>query len=335
MRKILPLIISLLILTGCAREKMSSVYTQTKPVMNTFVQVKVVLSRGQSKLKTKLITNKAFLLAEDLDKRISVFNPKSEVNALNISKKRKVSNELFSLLREANRISDMTGGKFDITVAPILKREGFYKDMPKEILGRIPSGSSGVGWENVVLSDDGKTVSLKKGAWIDLSGIAKGYIVDELAGFLEKEGIEKFLINAGGDIYCSEKASGEAWNVGIRQPGAQFVLAEMPIKNAAIATSGDYENTVLDISTGEAVSHIVDPARKEAIKEKSSSVTVIASTCAEADALATAFMVTQTEEVREIAEKLGNVTVITAYKTQEGEIVTDSFGPMSGHFKGK
>jgi thiamine biosynthesis lipoprotein len=311
MKKLLCVTTAALVLTGCSAQGPKS-YTRTVPVMNTFVQVKVISDTGRSRGELKRIVDGSLALARDLEKKFSIYDPKSEINRLNIGKKLRVSDELFDLLSKANRISELTGGEFDITIAPVMKANGFYGDMPRELLGRIPAGTGGVGWQNVALSYKGRTVSLKNKAWVDLSGIAKGYIVDRMAAFLREKGVKSFLVNAGGDIYCSEKEKDGSWNVGLREPGTSRILISIPIKDNAIATSGDYENVALDKDTGEKMSHIVDPAGRRMIREKASSVTVIAPTCTKADALATAFMAMGRERALELADGMKNITVIVA-----------------------
>ncbi len=311
MKRIISIILlCILPLSGCGRSK--EVYSKTAMLMSTFVEIKV-LDEGKSAELIRLTVENALVGAENLQKKFDIFNPESEVNQLNILKKITVSQELFILLKLSQEISRQTGGKFDITVAPILKKEGFYRNMPEEIFNSIPDDTDGVGWENVVLDAENQTAELKNNAWIDLSGIAKGYIVDNLSRFLMNSGCKRILVNAGGDIFVTEKAENKGWTVGVRKPGTEKMILVLGINNKGVATSGDYENVIPGNNPGEIKSHIIDPIDRIARESKDSSVTVIAPTCTYADALSTAFMTMSKDEAVELADKLRDVEIIAVY----------------------
>jgi len=278
-------------------------------LMGTFVQIKVIAPE-LSRTKLNGIVKKALEEARGLEARFSIFNTDSEINALNLSGEKTVSPELYDLINEAGRVNHITGGGFDLTVTPVLKARGFYRDMPQEIHSRIPEVFDGVGWENVIMNADARSVKLCNGAWIDASGIAKGYIVDRMASSFRKEGLTSFLINAGGDIYCAVSPGGVAWKIGIRYPGENTIALVIAVKNLAVVTSGDYENVVMDESLKEEISHIIDPSRCVPGKNAVSSVTVIAPSCTEADGLATGMMVLGRPKAIALADALENVEAI-------------------------
>ncbi len=288
--------------------------------MDTFVQVKVS-EPGVPRGEMKQAVDEAFELAGRLQKKFDAFDPASEVNALNIAGTKKVSRELYGLIKEAKRISYLTGGEFDITVAPVMKANGLYGNMPAELREKVPGSFEGVGWKNVSLRLDG-SIMLRKGAWVDLSGIAKGYIVDRMTGALKGKGIEEFMINAGGDIYCAGRGAGSSWKIGVRAPGAKGVVTALDIKGRAVATSGDYENVVLGGDGQEKISHIIDPVHDRAMEEVPSSVTVIAPTCAEADAFATGMMAMGGKRAIRLADTLEGVEIIVV-KSPGGKMSVD------------
>ena len=309
MKRLLCVTICAVLLAGCSLIDRSGSYSQTETLMGTFVQVKIVGPRRSGDELTAAAKD-ALALAGELEKKFSAFDPASEANALNIARTMEVSPELFDLVKQAKKASRITGGQFDVTVAPILKADGLYAHMPSELRDRIPDGFDGVDWRNVTLRLDGRSIMLRKGAWIDLSGIAKGYIVDKMAGLLKKKNTPGFMINAGGDIYCSVKDGNTPWKIGVRKPGAKSVIATLDVKDMAVATSGDYENVVTDKKTGRVISHIIDPATRKAIKEVPSSITVIAPTCTEADALATGMMAMGKDRAIALADSLEGVEII-------------------------
>ena len=309
MKRFILLLLCVSVVCGCSRVGREGRYSRTAMLMGTFVQVKVA-EPGYRRGEIAGAVEEALQRARELEKKFSVFDPKSEANALNLAGTRKVSPELFDLVEEAARISRVTGGEFDVTVAPALKANGFYEMMPAELRDRIPDGFSGVGWKNIQLDPGGGSIALGGGAWIDLSGIAKGYIVDQMSAVLRKKRITGFLINAGGDIYCGTKNKGDAWKIGVREPGTRNVVSTLGVKNAAVATSGDYENVIIEENTGEIISHIIDSSPDKTGRKVPSSVTVIAPACAEADALATGMMAMGREKAMALADTMENVSII-------------------------
>jgi FAD:protein FMN transferase len=187
-----------------------------------------------------------------------------------------------------------------------------YKDMPVEILSKIPDNNAGVGVKNIEMHPASTRVVMRNGAWIDLSGIAKGYIVDRMSSCLQNKGIGDFLVNAGGDMYCGIKKSGRNWRIGLRKPGEEKVVLVLELTGRAIATSGDYENVVVDKASGRELSHIVDPVGGASISKMPSSFTVIAPDCATADALATGMMAMGVDRALELADRIEGVEVIIA-----------------------
>ena len=329
MKRVICMALGVFLLTGCSRAGKPGGYSRTVSLMGTFVQVKL----AEMATDPVEVVNGLLEDARGMEKKFSVFDPESEVNALNIAGTQKVSPELFALIGSAGRISCITEGGFDITVAPALKANGFYKNMPADIRDKIPDGYSGRDWRDVTLGA-GDTVILPEGVWIDLSGIAKGYIVDRMSGFLRREGIDAFLINAGGDIYCAAKANGDVWKIGIRRPvsghqgggAGRNVVITLGVRDMAVATSGDYENVVIDRDTGEALSHIIDPSVGKPGREVPSSITVIAPTCTEADALATGMMAMGREKAITLANTLEDVEIIVVECSEGRETIDFSRG---------
>ncbi len=341
MWRIFPVsIICVLFTTGCARETgmdRHNRYSRTEPLMGTFVRIIVPERRrtnGEPPGDAVKAVNGAFQLASALEKKFNIYDPKSEINGLNIAKDRSVSPELFDLVQKAKNMSRLTNGAFDMTVAPILKAEGFYENMPGYILEEIPGEFDGKGWEGVVLSSDRTNVALGDGVWMDLSGIAKGYIVDRMADLLRGKGIRRFLINAGGDIYCGRKKGHGKWMIGLRAPGTEKILLTLAVEEMAVATSGDYENWVVDESTGKASSHIMDPSRQAAVEKRFSSVTVITRTCTEADALATGMMAMGRDKVIALVDTIGGVEAIVVTSDGKGGHSVDRSGGAREYMAG-
>ena len=316
MKKIILLFVCIVFLPGCGGAD-SHKYSRVETVMDTFIQIKV-FDRDLSSEDLAGVVDSVIGDARALEDKLSIFNASSEINMLNLEQEKQVSQDLWNILVLAKKIGVMTGGEFDITIAPIMKANGFYGDMPKEILDKIPEDLKGVGWDNVELISAYNRVKLFNGAWLDLSAIAKGYIVDKISEELRKQGIDHFLVNAGGDIYCGTTGEAYPWKIGVRRPGEGGVVMVLELDNLAVATSGDYENVITDKETGEVISHIIDPATDEPVEEKPSSMTVIASTCAESDALATGMMAMGREKAMALADSTEGIDIISI-ETHNGE----------------
>jgi thiamine biosynthesis lipoprotein len=139
---------------------------------------------------------------------------------------------------------------------------------------------------------------------LDLSGIAKGYAVDEVAMLLSANGLKHFMVEIGGEVRAhGHKKSGGPWRIGIERPDAKRGVVQriLQISNEALATSGDYRNYYEQ--AGKRFSHLLDPTTGKPISHQVASVTVVAADCATADAYATAFMVMGFEKAKKIAQE--------------------------------
>lgn len=203
-----------------------------------------------------------------------------------------VDDELYRLIKRAKTVSGITDGAFDISYASmdkIWKFDGSMKSLPlvEDIAGSVEK----VGYENIILNENDKSVFLrKKGMKINFGGIGKGYAADQAKALLIEHGVEAGIINASGDLSAwGKQPDGSSWKVAITNPlnkNKQFAV--LPVDNRAIVTSGDYERYVE--LEGKRYSHIIDP-RTYYPATGIVSVSVIAENAELADALATAIFV--------------------------------------------
>ena len=163
--------------------------------------------------------------------------------------------------------------------------------------------------------------------FIDLSAIAKGYAVDEVAELLERAGIDDFMVEIGGEVRARGRRDGEqAWRIGIEKPVDQrrTVQTIVSLVNLSLATSGDYRNYFE--RDGVRYSHIIDAVSGRPIRHNLVSVTVAHESCMLADAFATAFMVLGSDRAMQLAER--EALPVLAIVRQDGElreIATDKF----------
>lgn len=243
-----------------------------------------------------------------LDKIFNFYDSQSEISRLNRTYNTpfKASEELIAVLKLSQEINRVTGGCFDVTYANLYS---FWKELIKNgDLKSLPSSREIedlrklCGNENIDIDFNEKTALIKKqGVKIDLSGIAKGYMVDKAGEKLKQEGIDSAVINAGGDIYCLGTNRGKSWKVGVKNPLAAGIIEKEELVNQAAATSGNYER-FFDFN-GRRYSHLIDPRNGIPVENNILSVSVVSEKCAIADSLATAFFVMGLEEIEKFVKR--------------------------------
>ena len=236
---------------------------------------------------------------DQVDTRMSTYNPNSELSRLNQAPGHEwitVSKDTYTVVAAALNCAKAAAGAFDPTVGPLVNLWGFGPQpspsaTPK--LSDIEQCLDRIGWSKVQTTPNKTALSKSHSkTTLDLSGIAKGFAVDEVARMLKSMGLADFLVEVGGEIRTSGyRPQGGAWRVAIEQPvaGAHRALRLVDLKGAAIATSGDYRNFYE--RDGRRYSHAIDPRTGKPIHHALASVSVIAPSAMEADSLSTALMI--------------------------------------------
>ena len=220
----------------------------------------------------------------------------SQFNARATSEGFPVSPKFRELLDLALDVAGGTSGAFDPTMLPLVDLYGFGPSAQRRIPSdeEISSVLERVGYEQLEFVDGGGLVAGHPDLQLDLSAIAKGWGVDRVCGALDRRGIESYMVEIGGEVRCAGlKRAGQPWMIGIEGPGESpglELVDKVALRDMALATSGSYRNFV----RVEAVSahHILDPRTGKNPDNRVVSVSVRAPSCALADALATALMVT-------------------------------------------
>lgn len=239
----------------------------------------------------------AFREIQRIDALMSLHRADSELSRLNAREIEQVSEDLFKVLATAREISELTEGSFDVTLRPVANLWGFiWKEHRLPTETELAGALHNVDYRLVQLDAGRRKVSfLREGVSIDLGGIAKGYAVDCALEKMRQMGVTNAMVRAGGDL----RVLGE-WDVRMEDPQKRGRRQTIRLRDAAISTSGDYEN-YFEIA-GRRYSHILDP-RTGLPVEGVAACTVIAPTCMEADALATALFVYGPERT---AKKFGD-----------------------------
>jgi thiamine biosynthesis lipoprotein len=224
-----------------------------------------IAAYGHDRFAVDSAMESAFEEAARLDRMLSNYRPESEWSRVNRDAGRgpvAVSEELFDLIEQCLAYSRASDGAFDITVGPLMKIWGFYKQD-----GRIPHRAEirqalgRIGWKNIQLDRTGRTVRFLKPIEMDPGGIGKGYAVDRMIAILKKQGVDRALISAGrSSIYGLGAPPSEprGWRVMIPDPRDRRKTArEVFLRNASMSTSGSTEKFFA--VGGKVYSHIMDP----------------------------------------------------------------------------
>ena len=305
------------VLTGCGQD---SLIKETRVLMDTFCEISCY---DDSKGKTINAIDAAFKEMKRVEKVFNKFDENSEVSKINKlagSEKVNVSEELFKLTEESVYYSEISGGAFDITVAPLMEIWGFVRKH-KVAPGKdaVENALKSVGYKNIALDPKGLSIKfLNRGAKVDFGGIAKGYAVDRAKDVLASKGIKNCLVNLGGNIFALGSAPGRKnWKIGVDDPRNKGkLLRSFELTNSAISTSGNYERFF--IIGGKRYSHIINPLTGEPC-QGIISVTVVADSAEKADALSTAIFVMGEEKGLELARAVKDIKVLIL--KEDGKII--------------
>jgi len=237
----------------------------------------------------------------------------SQFNALS-TKEVRLDAHMYNVVKASFEYHKKTKGYFDITIFPLLKLWGFgpegFRYNPTE--NQVDSVLQFVGLNNLILK--GRYLKKKnKNVSIDLNGIAQGYTVDVIAAFIKKKDIRSFMVEVGGEIFCyGLKEDGEFYKVAIQHPFSDASKSyKISLKDKAITTSGSYEK--YRVLAGKPISHHINPQTGYPLTNSTLSVTVIANTAMEADALDNYLMYLKPEQAISFIEGIPNAEAYIVY----------------------
>ncbi len=255
-----------------------------------------------------------------IDALMSTYKPESQLSQVNrdaATRPVKVDRELAGLIARAHEFSELSGGAFDITYASV----GYLYDYragthPSE--AQIEAALPAINWRHVVVDRGASTVRFQRpGVRIDLGGIAKGHAVDSSIAILVKRGITNGTVTAGGDSRILGDRRGRPWIVGIRHPDdRERVIARLPLEDAAISTSGDYERYFDE--DGVRYHHIIDPKTGKS-PHGVRSVTVIAPNSTLAEGLTKSVFIMGPERGLALVDSQADVDAVVV--TADGKVL--------------
>ena len=260
---------------------------------------------------------------DSVDGSLSMFNEHSTLRRINDNVDMQTDSMFCTLFRLATQVSEATGGAFDVTVAPLVNAWGFgYKNgkLPDE--AQTDSLRQLVDYRRVSLCE-GKVVKEDPRMVMDFSAIAKGFGCDVVAEVFRTRGSKNFMVEIGGEIVVQgHNDKGQPWRVGVNKPveddkNPNHELQEiLHLTDGAMATSGNYRN-FYTTGDGRRIAHTIDPHTGRPVQHSLLSATVLAPTCAEADAFATSFMVMGLDKAREVLQRQRQLRAYLIYA--EGE----------------
>lgn len=269
---------------------------------------------------------------ELVNKLMSTYDPTSELSLFNqntSTEPQQLSDATLLVMSKALEIGQMSNGYLDITVGPLVNLWGFGPNARPETVptrAQIMLAKEVVGLDKLIVSQDSATKTHPK-VYVDLSTIAKGYGVDQVADILSQHGLTDYLVEIGGEMrVAGRKATGQEWRIAIEKPVtlARAVQRIISIGDNAIATSGDYRNYYEE--NGVRYSHLIDPKTGYPITHNLVAATVVHPSSLMADGLATALVVMGKDKGLKMAREQGlAVLLITRENNEFKEYTTAAF----------
>ncbi|MEA4827131.1 MAG: FAD:protein FMN transferase [Clostridium sp.] len=328
-KNIIPLML-ILILTftyaGCSKKQSSQ--TSVEPIskegllLGTFCKITIYDNSSRDVLE------KAFNRISDIEDKMTINKETSEV--ININSKAgidfvKVSDDTFDVIKKSLYYSQLSNGKFDISIGPIVKLWNIGTDKARvpsqqEINSKLPL----VDYKNIILDEKNKRVMLKKkGMVIDLGAIAKGYAADQVEKVLLENGVKHAIINLGGNIMAlGDKPDNTKWKLGIQDPASTRgeYLGIVEVENKSVVTSGVYERYFEQ--NGKRYHHILDTKTGYPVNNSLLGVSIVADKSVDADGLSTTVFSLGLDEGLKLIESLKNVDAV--FITSDSNVYTSS-----------
>jgi len=319
--KIIVLFFGGLLLSACEPNKPPlDKVTFSGPMMGTQYRVTVLIDSSLQP-RIKEIERSLIAVMDSVNQSMSTYLPDSELNKINSASENtelNLSEQLYAVINESLTISELTNGAFDITIGEAVNLWGFgsngkIDDFPSD--QELEKISKSTGYQNIQLKEQ-SIIKKVPDMSLDLSAIAKGYAVDQVARKVEEYGIENYLIDIGGELRAAGLSqNNKPWTVGIEKPYTLGSIQEIvTLTNKSIATSGDYRN--YHIIDGKQFSHTIDAITLKPVFHRLALVSVVEDNASTADALATAIMALGDEDGWVFAQK-NNLTVYMVIREDE------------------
>lgn len=279
-------------------------------------------------IREENFTPKVDSLVKAINRSLSTYIPTSDISKINNGDTTIVIDPLFQeVMQKSKKVFDATNGAFDPTVGILVNAWGFGpgKQIANLDSAEIKSLMKYVGFNKVQIKN-GKVVKDYPQVYLDFNAIAKGYLVDMVGRMFEKNNIQNYLVEIGGEIRArGENEEGKGWNIAIEYPnedGTQSFITTLRLHNESMATSGNYRK-YRRASDGRKYVHEIDPKTGYANPSNLLSASAISkSDCADVDGYATAFMVMGFEKAKAFLEDHKNIDAYLIYVDKNGKMQT-------------
>lgn len=317
------------LLSGCSGWGAAEVHKLSGYSMGTSYTVSIVAKESEA----RALDGEVRTAIDEVNVAMSTYLPRSDVSRFNeapVDGWVAVSPMTAEVVSLALEVAEASDGAFDPTIGPLVNLWGFG---PKETTDQVPSeeeieaAMAMVGWQAIEVDSTAHKLRKTEPRELDLSAIAKGYAVDQVADMLEARGINNYLVEIGGEMrFAGTKPEGEAWRVAIESPDSErrSVYKVLEVSEGSMATSGDYRNFFEQ--DGMRYSHTLDPQTGYPIRHDLVSATVMGERSVLSDAYATAFMVMGAEAAMALASDQ-DLAVYLIQRNGEGDTET-----LSGRF---
>ena len=257
---------------------------------------------------------------------VSTYIPESDISKINNGNTAIIVDDIFiDNFNISTEVYEITGGFFDPTIGVLRNAYGFGDTNSTQEIDSLALDSmmKFVGFNKVKLTSENKIEKLYPEIYIDFNAVAKGYGIDLIGSYLDSKGVGNYLIELGGEILAKGKnvEKNKSWLVGIENVNLndKSFSSIIALEDIAMATSGNYRKFRIDSLTGKKYVHTLNPITGSAAKSDITSATVLAPTCALADAYATAFMALGLENSKVILKNIDKIDVYFTYNDQNNE----------------
>lgn len=264
----------------------------------------------------EIAINKSEERLKDIDDKMSVFKPDSEISKINFlagKQFQKVSSDTYFVIKKAVYYSGLSHGTFDPTIRPLVKLWSIGKDNFKIPTNyEIKENLKLINYKDIIWDENSSSIMLKnKMQSLDVGGIAKGYAADEINKIFNKYKIKSGIIDLGGNIYTvGKKTNGDNWNIGIQNPitSRGSYVGILSLSNKSIVTSGGYER--YSTEGNKIYHHILNPKTGYPAENEIISTTVISDNSIDGDGLSTGLYIMGLTKSIKLIESLDGIDAI-------------------------
>ena len=329
-KNIISILIFFSFIVSCDTESKS--YDLSGPTFGTYYKIKYYSNKTTNSLKQSEIDS----IFENFNNSFSTYLSSSIISKINSGQNIKLGNLFQDMFFKSKILYNQTDGMFDPSIGLLLDYYGFGPDKKSKTIKNFNLIMESVGYNKLDIVDN-RLVKQNIFTKLDFNAIAKGYAVDVIAELLNNKLIDNYLIDIGGEIRVKGKnlQKNNFWTVAINDPNLdsqkQFYKV-LQLNDKSIATSGNYRNFRIDSITNRKYVHTLNPINGKSEQTDILSASVIANSCFEADAFATALMAGDFDNAKKLIEKNNQIDVYLIYVNSLNKVLDYYTEGVSNYF---